>query len=104
MTNVLKEEVSKLGLARAPMLYWLHLIECDEKFKCNYDELLEVVQELRKQLAQLNSDQTEEGAYVFWYDLYQTKFKITLGVCFDDYEVNEMLTLDVHRVQDKEVR
>lgn len=104
MANVLKEEVSKLGLARAPMLYWLHLIECDEKFKCNYDELLEVVQELRKQLAQLNSDQTEEGAYVFWYDLYQTKFKITLGVCFDDYEVNEMLTLDVHRVQDKEVR
>ena len=62
------------------------------------------MQELRKQLAQLNSDQAEEGAYVFWYGLYQTKFKITLGVCFDDYEVNEMLTLDVHRVQDKEVR
>ena len=40
MANVLKEEVSKLGLARAPMLYWLHLIDSDEKFKCNYDELL----------------------------------------------------------------
>lgn len=104
MANVLREEVSKLGLARAPMLYWLHLIDSDKKFKCNYDELLEVVQELRTQLAQLNSDQTDDGAYVFWYELYQTKFKITLGVCFDDYEVNEMLTLDVHRVQDKGVR
>lgn len=104
MVNVLKERVSKLTLARAPMLYWLHLIEGDEKFKCNYDELLEVVQELRNQLAQLNSDSPDDGAYVFWYELYQTKFKITLGVCFDDYEVNEMLTLDVNRVQDKEVR
>lgn len=104
MANVLREEVSKLGLARAPMLYWLHLIDYDEKFKCNYDELLEVVQELRKQLAQLNSDSTDDGAYVFWYEIYQTKFKITLGVCFDDYEVNEMLTLDVNRVQDKGVR
>ena len=44
MVNVLKEEVSKLGLARVPILYWLHLIEGDEKFKCNYDEFLEVVQ------------------------------------------------------------
>lgn len=104
MANVLREEVSKLGLARAPMLYWLHLIEGDEKFKCNYDELLEVVQELRNQLAQLNSNSPDDGAYVFWYALYQTKFKITLGVCFDDYEVNEILTLDVNRVQDKGVR
>lgn len=101
MANVLKEEVSKLGLARAPMLYWLHLIDSDEKFKCNYDELLEVVQELRTQLAQLNSDQTDDGYYVFWYDLYQTKFKITLGVCYDDYEVSESLTLDVQRVQER---
>lgn len=105
MANVLREEVSKLGLAIAPMLYWLHLIECDEKFKCNYDELLEVVQELRKQLAQLNSNSPDDGNYVFWYDLYQTKFKITLAVCYDDYEVSEYLTLDVQRVQDKkEVR
>lgn len=104
MANVLREEVSKLGLARAPMLYWLHLIDYDEKFKCNYDELLEVVQELRKQLAQLNSNSPDDGAYVFWYEIYQTKFKITIGVCYDDYEVNEMLTLDVHRVQDKGVR
>lgn len=51
MANVLREEVSKLGLARVPILYWLHLIEGDEKFKCNYDEFLEVVQELRNQLA-----------------------------------------------------
>lgn len=101
MANVLKEEVSKLGLARAPMLYWLHLIDSDEKFKCNYDELLEVVQELRTQLAQLNNDQTDDGYYVFWYDLYQTKFKITLGVCYDDYEVSESLTLDVQRVQER---
>lgn len=104
MANVLREEVSKLGLARAPMLYWLHLIDYDEKFKCNYDELLEVVQELRKQLAQLNSNSPDDGAYVFWYEIYQTKFKITIGVCYDDYEVNEMLTLDVNRIQDKGVR
>lgn len=104
MANVLREEVSKLGLARAPMLYWLHLIDYDEKFKCNYDELLEVVQELRKQLAQLNSNSPDDGAYVFWYEIYQTKFTITIGVCYDDYEVNEILTLDVHRVQDKGVR
>lgn len=104
MANVLREEVSKLGLARAPMLYWLHLIECDEKFKCNYDELLEVVQELRKQLAQLNSNSPDDGNYVFWYDLYRTKFKITLGVCYDDYEVSEYLTLDVQRVQEKGVK
>ena len=104
MANVLREEVSKLGLVRAPMLYWLHLIEGDEKFKCNYDELLEVVQELRKQLAQLNSNSPDDGYYVFWYDLYQTKFKITLAVCYGDYEVSEYLTLDVQRVQGKEVR
>lgn len=104
MANVLREEVSKLGLARVPILYWLHLIEGGEKFKCNYDELLEVVHELRNQLAQLNSDSTDDGNYVFWYEIYQTKFKITLGVCDSDYEVTEMLTLDVHRVQDKGVR
>lgn len=101
MANVLREEVSKLGLARAPMLYWLHLIDYDEKFKCNYDELLEVVQELRKQLAQLNSNSPDDGAYVFWYEIYQTKFKITIGVCYDDYEVNEMLTLGVQRLQER---
>lgn len=101
MANVLKEEVSKLGLARAPMLYWLHLIDSDEKFKCNYDELLEVVQELRNQLAQLNSDSTDDGNYVFWYEIYQTKFKITLGVCYSDYEVTEMLTLGVQRLQER---
>lgn len=101
MANVLREEVSKLGLARAPMLYWLHLIDYDEKFKCNYDELLEVVQELRKQLAQLNSNSSDDGVYVFWYDLKQTKFKITLAVCYGDYEVSEYLTLDVQRVQER---
>lgn len=101
MANILKEEVSKLGLARAPMLYWLHLIDSDEKFKCNYDELLEVVQELRNQLAQLNSNSPDDGYYVFWYDLYQTKFKITLAVCYGDYEVSEYLTLDVQRVQER---
>lgn len=104
MANILREEVSKLGLARVPILYWLHLIEGSEKFKCNYDELLDVVHELRNQLAQLNSDPTDDGNYVFWYEIYQTKFKITLGVCGSDYEVTEMLTLDVHRVQDKGVR
>lgn len=75
MANVLREEVSKLGLARAPMLYWLHLIDSDKKFKCNYDELLEVVQELRTQLAQLNSDQTDDGAYVFWYELIKRSLR-----------------------------
>lgn len=100
MVNVLKERVSKLSLARAPMLYWLSLIDDDEKFKCNYDELLEVVQELRDQLAQLNSDPTDDGNYVFWYELYQTKFKITIGVCYSDYEVTEMLTLSVQRLQE----
>ena len=60
-----------------------------------------MVQELRKQLAQLNSNSPDDGAYVFWYEIYQTKFKITIGVCYDDYEVNEMLTLGVQRLQER---
>ena len=94
--NRLVSEFSSFRKVPDSMLRWVYLSEQGVTYRATPDEFMYLTDFLRKKIIDINR-YADVTVLVFGYDVYKTKYKLTLATC-QDYEIIEKVSLDIIKV------